>query len=263
MNNNKSEQWDKIRQQFDTSPFPRIPIDQSPKDDVQLLYLHNLTTSYYLRNQKVIDSKDKIILDAGCGTGYKSLVLAEANPGAKIVGIDISEESVKLARQRLKYHGFENTEFYTLSIYDLPELNYQFDYINCDETLYLLPDLLLALKAMKAVLNPDGIIRGNLHNYHIRHNMLRAQELFSFLGVVDTTPGELEAKTVREVMRSFNDNVNLKSLTWHSGYEAENQPERILMNFLLQGDKGFTINDLFSALNEANLVLSRWGQKQT
>ena len=40
-----------------------------------------MVTPYYLRNQKVIETKEKIILDAGCGSGYTSLVLAEANPG--------------------------------------------------------------------------------------------------------------------------------------------------------------------------------------
>lgn len=129
MNNTKSELWDKIRQQFNLAPYPNHPLDKSPKDDLNAMYIHNFVTAYYARNKKIIDTKNKLILDAGCGSGYKSLVLAEANPGAKIVGIDISEASVKLARQRLEYHGFDNAEFHVLSVYDLPQLNYQFDYI--------------------------------------------------------------------------------------------------------------------------------------
>jgi protein-L-isoaspartate O-methyltransferase len=79
-----SELLEKIRQQFDASPYPRVPLDKSPKDNISSPYIHNLVTPYYLRNQKIIEIKGKVILDAGCGTGYKSLVLAEANPGAKI-----------------------------------------------------------------------------------------------------------------------------------------------------------------------------------
>jgi len=56
-----------------------------------------LVNSYYLRNQKVIKTKGKLVLDAGCGSGYTSLTLAEANPGAKIVGVDISDKSVDIA----------------------------------------------------------------------------------------------------------------------------------------------------------------------
>ncbi len=94
----ESDLLDKIRQQFDSSPYPRIPLDKSPRNNSNELYIHNLMTPVYLRNQKVIDTKGKVILDAGCGSGYKSLILAEANVGAKIVGIDISEESIKLAQ---------------------------------------------------------------------------------------------------------------------------------------------------------------------
>ena len=122
MNNQESESLEKIRQQFNSAPFPRVPLEDSPKYNYELLYIHNLITPYYLRNQTVIETEGKIILDAGCGTGYKSLILAEANPGAKIVGIDLSEESVKLARHRLEYHGFENAEFHVLSIEDVPKL---------------------------------------------------------------------------------------------------------------------------------------------
>jgi 2-polyprenyl-3-methyl-5-hydroxy-6-metoxy-1,4-benzoquinol methylase len=104
MDRENLELIENIRQQFDNTPYPRIPLEESPKDNSELLYLHNLVTAYYFRNRKVINTSGKVILDAGCGTGYKSLVLALANPGAKIVGIDLSEESVKLAEQRLQYH---------------------------------------------------------------------------------------------------------------------------------------------------------------
>ncbi|MFN9816529.1 MAG: class I SAM-dependent methyltransferase, partial [Pseudanabaena sp.] len=153
----QSDLLDKIRQQFDSSPYPRIPLEKSPKDNPNDLYIHNLVTSFYLRNQRVIDTKDKVILDAGCGSGWKSLVLAEANPRAKLVGIDISAESVDLAKERLKYHGFGDAEFFVTSIEDLPSLGYQFDYINCDELLYLFPEPANALASLKSVLKPDGI----------------------------------------------------------------------------------------------------------
>lgn len=125
MPNQDPELLEKIRQQFDSAPYPRTPLEQSPKTDYELLFIHNLATCYYLKYQKVINTEGKIILDAGCGTGYKSLVLAEANPGAKIVGIDISEQSIELARQRLKFHGFDNAEFHVLPIENLPQLGYE------------------------------------------------------------------------------------------------------------------------------------------
>jgi len=244
---------EKIRQQFDFGPYPRIAIDRSPKDNVSQLYFHNFVTPYYLRNQRVINTEQTTILDAGCGTGYKSLVLAEANPGAKIVGIDISEKSLELARQRLKHHGFEQAEFYQLSVYDLPNLGLEFDYINCDELLYLFPDPAVALQGMKSVLKPQGIIRGNLHSKHQRVSYFRAQEAFQMMGLMNGNPEDMEIEIVLETMKALKNGVDLKVKTWNPNYEDEDKKERVLMNYLFQGDKGYTISDLFAALRGVEL----------
>lgn len=253
MGNQAPELLEKIRQQFDSSPYPRIPVEASPKDNLDLLYIHNFVTAYYLRNQKVIETKGRVILDAGCGAGFKSLILASANPGAKIVGIDLSEESVKLARDRLEYHGFDNTEFHVISVEDLHKLNYDFDYINCDELLYLFPNPAAALQAMKAVLKPDGIIRSNLHSSIQRVDFFRAQKFFRIMGLMDENPEELEMEAVVETMKALKDNVKLKATTWNPIYEGVDSKETILMNFLFQGDKGYTITDMFAALTVADL----------
>ncbi|MGQ4647757.1 methyltransferase domain-containing protein [Lyngbya aestuarii] len=244
---------EKIRQQFDKTPYPRTPLEQSPKDDLNSLFIHNLVTPYYLVNQKITNTEGKVILDAGCGSGYKSLVLAEANPGAKIVGVDLSEESVKAARHRLEFHGFENVEFHTLSIYDLSELGMEFDYINNDEVLYLLPDVAAGLKAMKSVLKPEGIIRTNLHSSLQRTVFFRAQELFKKIGLMDGNPEEMEMELAIETMKSLKNGVNLKDRAWNAGYETPDWKGTLLSNHLLVGDKGFTIPEMFAALREVEL----------
>jgi ubiquinone/menaquinone biosynthesis C-methylase UbiE len=251
MDSQAAEIKEKVRQQFDTGPYPRIPVDQTPKDDPNNLFIHSLVTAYYLKNQKVIETEGKVILDAGCGTGYKALALAEANPKAKIVGIDFSEESVKLARQRLEYHGFENAEFHTLAIEDLPSLGLQFDYINNDDVLYILTDPVAGLKAMKSVLKPEGIIRSNLHSSLQRVNFYRCQEVFKMMGLMDDNPREFEMEVVRDVMNSLKDHIHLKVNTWHP-QKAESE-ELYLMNYLFQNDKGFTIPEMFSMLRSAGL----------
>lgn len=251
MDNQESDLIEKIRQQFDNSPYPKIPLDYSPKTDYQALYIHNLVTAYYLRNQKVIETEGKVILDAGCGSGYKSLILAEANPGAKIVGIDLSEQSVDLAQKRLQHHGFDNAEFHVLSIEDLPSLNQTFDYINNDEVLYVLPDIAVGLQAMKSVLKPDGIIRTNLHSSLQRTNYYRAQELFKIMGLMNENPREMEIELTRDIMNALKDDVRLKVTTWDAGI-AEKE-ESVLMNYLFQGDRGYTISEIFEALRVADL----------
>ena len=261
MENQNPELLKKIRQQFDSAPYPRIPLDKSPKNEYELLFIHNLVTPYYLKYKKLINTEGKLILDAGCGSGYKSLVLAEANPGAKIVGIDISEQSVELARQRLKFHGFENAEFYVLSIEDLPQLGYQFDYVNADEVLYLCPNLFNSMQAIKQVLKPQGIIRANLHSLHQRANYFRAQSLFKMMGVMDESSQELQAEVARDTINSIKNEVLLKAQTWNTpGYKNE---EWLLANYLLQGDKGYTIPEVFAVLKATDLQflsMVKWQQ---
>jgi ubiquinone/menaquinone biosynthesis C-methylase UbiE len=246
------ENLEKIRQQFDGSPYPRTPLEKSPKSDYNLLFLHDITTPFYLRNQKVIDRRNKVILDVGCGSGYKMLALAEANPEAKIVGIDLSAQSIDLAKKRLEYHGKgDRAEFFVMAIEDLPTLGMTFDYINCDDVLYLLDDLVSGLSSLKAVLNPQGLIRGNLHSSIQRVFFYRAQELFKMMGLMDENPGKLEVGIVRDLMKSLKDNVQLKSQTWKTKHE--HNEEWFFMNYLFQRDKGFTIPELFQALQGADL----------
>ncbi|MEN9234994.1 MAG: class I SAM-dependent methyltransferase [Gloeomargarita sp. GMQP_bins_120] len=261
---------EKIRRQFDYGPYPRIPIDKSPKDDLDTLFIHDFTTPYYLRYHQ-LPPQNVTILDAGCGSGYKALALALANPEARVVGIDLSEQSVELARKRLEFHQITNCEFHVLRIEDVGELGLTFDYINCDEVLTLVPDPVPILTALKNVLKPQGILRVNVHNLYQRRFFFQAQELFGLLGLMENNPEELEVQTAYEILDQLSDQTYLKKATWNrqilgsksisNEKLSEKGTEFILMNYLLQGDKGYTIPQLFSFLEAAGLVfieMVRW-----
>jgi ubiquinone/menaquinone biosynthesis C-methylase UbiE len=263
MNSSPSETQDdflkKMQQQFDFGPYPRYPIEQAPVRNSNQLFIHDLATSYYLQYGKPITSSGKLILDAGCGTGYKALVLAIANPEAEVIGIDISPKSIELAQQRLNYHGYgERVKFYNLAIEDLPQLGLKFDYINCDEVLYFFDNIAEGLSALKTVLEPTGIIRANLHSFLQRGLYYNAQELFlDVMGLGDEDAAEMAMPIVVETMKVIKSNVVLKQQTWKSFYEDDNDEEgkeQILANYLLKGDRGYRIRELFAALNEASLA---------
>ena len=52
---------DNIRAQFDNAPYPRNPLEQSPQDDYNQLFIHSLVTPYYLRDRRVVSTHDKVI----------------------------------------------------------------------------------------------------------------------------------------------------------------------------------------------------------
>ncbi len=56
MENQTSELREKIRQHFNQISYPNNPIEVSPKNDLNLLYVYNLITPLYMRNQRIIDT---------------------------------------------------------------------------------------------------------------------------------------------------------------------------------------------------------------
>jgi ubiquinone/menaquinone biosynthesis C-methylase UbiE len=252
---NNQSYLEKSLQQFESYPYPNIPIEVSPKDNLKLLYEGSLITAQYQRDKTVLtDLSQKVMLDVACGTGATTLTIALANPGAKIVGVDISPESIRIAKERLTYHGFSDAEFHVLALEDLPSLNIQFDYISASDVLYLLPDQAFALKQMGAVLKPDGIIRTNLHNFYQRLAYFRSQELFSRMGLMEDNPGNDEITIVQEFFDALKDNVNLKLTAWGQNVR-EMEQRRLLSNHLLLNDKGFTVPQMLESIEQAGLEL--------
>jgi ubiquinone/menaquinone biosynthesis C-methylase UbiE len=64
------------------------------------------------------------ILDVGCGTGNFSIKLA--NQGCKVIGIDISDEMLDIARNKVKEMNLD-IEFYNMDVYKLKFENEMFD----------------------------------------------------------------------------------------------------------------------------------------
>lgn len=244
--------WDKIRLQFDALPYPNAPLERDPRDNPDYLAKHSFTIPYYLRNHQVADTQGKWILDAGCGSGIKLLALAIANPGATVVGIDISSKSVDMAEHRLEYHQIDNPRyFHCLPIEELSSLPYTFDYINCDDVLYLLEDPVVGLQAMKSVLNPEGIIRANMHSSLQRASYYRIQRFLGRLGCLQGAPSPDEIEVTRQMMATLHDWVASKRETWRPIYETDD--EVVLANYLLRGDTGITMADYSTIMKKAGL----------
>jgi 2-polyprenyl-3-methyl-5-hydroxy-6-metoxy-1,4-benzoquinol methylase len=252
----QADNLEQLRQQFNQAPYPRIPLEKFP-DNPTTTYIHSLITAAYRRDRQVRSTDGALILDAGCGTGYKCLELAIANPGARIIGIDLSDTSIELARKRCTYHQMEAIEFHVMSIEAVDSLGLAFDYIDCDETLYLVPDAAAVLAALKRVLKPDGLLRINVHSAIGRDNFLRAQQLFATLGLMVQPAQDSDAKLVQQTMAALKPGVKLKDIApcRFSDNQAENL-ESIFANHLLRGDRGWRLTDFIDLLETAGLELT-------
>lgn len=78
------------------------------------------------------------ILDAGCGTGEAASRLAELFPQASVLGVDIIDAHLELARTR--YERFApRLRFEHQSIFELSEADHSFDLTVCRHVLHSIP----------------------------------------------------------------------------------------------------------------------------
>ncbi len=100
-----------------------------------------------------IASSDNL-LDAGCGAGWLSRVLARLAGEGRVVGMDISDEMIRHARQASAEFG--NLIFVTGAIEEIPwEANF-FDKAISVESAYYWPDPAAGLRELHRVLRDGG-----------------------------------------------------------------------------------------------------------
>lgn len=98
------------------------------------------------------------VLEAGCGVGAQTIMLAKNSPDAQITSIDISEDSIKQVKELVKQNGFTNVKFQTADLFNLPFEDESFDHIFVCFVLEHLQDPVAALKSLKRVLKKGGSI---------------------------------------------------------------------------------------------------------
>jgi SAM-dependent methyltransferase len=132
--------------------------------------------------------RGKRVLDAACGEGYGSALLAAA--ASSVQGVDISEQAVAHARSR---YQAQNLKFRASDCLDLPYDDDEFDCIVSFETLEHLEDQAGLLSEFRRVLKADGFLllsspdkavytdrQQNRNEYHVRE--LYRNELEILLG---------------------------------------------------------------------------------
>jgi len=97
----------------------------------------------------------KFIIDVGCGPSTYGLILAEE--GNDVVGIDISRESIKMAKKRAQ-KPCVSFQALVADLYNLPFNEDTFDICFCGWVLHHLPSLTLPTKELKRILKAGGKI---------------------------------------------------------------------------------------------------------
>jgi len=94
------------------------------------------------------------VLDLGCGSGWLSRRLSKLIPEGRVVGMDISDEMIRVARRSSADH--DNILYITGEVAEIPwEPNF-FTHALSVESAYYWPDLAAGVREIHRVLRPGG-----------------------------------------------------------------------------------------------------------
>ncbi|WP_323959403.1 methyltransferase domain-containing protein [Arthrobacter sp. JZ12] len=104
------------------------------------------------------------LLDVGCGPGSITADFAELLDPGQVIGMDRSPDVVALAQQT--YADVENLSFRTGNVYDLDLEDESVDVVHAHQVLQHLTDPVAALREMRRVTRPGGIIAVRDGDFH-------------------------------------------------------------------------------------------------
>lgn len=97
---------------------------------------------------------DGRVLDVGCGSGWASRLIAERVTLGKVIGIDISDEMIELARSSSQL--FSNVEFKVASAESLPFRDNEFTNAFSMESIYYYSNMIAAFREIHRTISSGG-----------------------------------------------------------------------------------------------------------
>jgi SAM-dependent methyltransferase len=102
-------------------------------------------------------ARGESVLDIGCGAGVDTIVAAiTAGPEGRVIGLDLTPEMLKRAKENLSKTLLENVSFEEGSAEDLSFPEASFDVVISNGVFNLVPDKTKALREVFRVLKPNG-----------------------------------------------------------------------------------------------------------
>jgi SAM-dependent methyltransferase len=100
-------------------------------------------------------SDKSLIIDAGCGKGYKAAWFARLSPDSIVLGIDISTSILEASR---RYSEIENLYFIQSDIAQMPLVDECVDFISCDQVIHHTQDPSSTLAEFRRLLKNERFL---------------------------------------------------------------------------------------------------------
>jgi len=242
---------DIVRDFYDKYPYPQ-PIDnldqyrrlwqdpQRRRADYRLFWP---TRSY---------RDDYTILIAGCGTS-QAAKHALRQPACHVVGIDISETSVRHTETLKRQYRLSNLEVQQLPIERVGELGRRFDKIVCTGVLHHLPDPDAGLRALQEVLEPDGALHLMVYAPYGRAGVTLLQDYCRRLGI------GYSQQEIRDLAATLTALPRAHPLARLLAESPDFQsPDGLADALLNPQDRAYSVPQLFDWLERCGLRFGRW-----
>lgn len=155
----KNKEADKIKTSFFTVMRifkKRAPVNKENQKLNKIISEKNFTyTPLFKKIQKYLEPQLKI-LDAGCGEGNISLILAKNHH--RVWGIDLSKQKVSLAKKRAKKLNLEKCATFSVGNLEKLTINKKFDVVFCIEVLEHVKNDEKVIRNLFSLLNSGGLI---------------------------------------------------------------------------------------------------------
>ena len=122
-------------------------------DNMMMNFLKPMNTQI-IQMMKI--QSDDTILDVATGTGEPGLTIATIVDKGRVVGTDLSEQMLSVAKEKAHHFHISNFETVCCDVSALPFDNDSFNSISCRLGFMFFPDIQIALKEMLRVLKPGG-----------------------------------------------------------------------------------------------------------
>ncbi|HEY3309225.1 MAG TPA: methyltransferase domain-containing protein [Desulfuromonadaceae bacterium] len=124
------------------------------------------------------------VLEAGCGVGAQTVILARNSPGASITSVDISPDSLRKAGAVVESEGIANVTFRHEDIFNLSFADESFDHVFLCFVLEHLREPVKALAELRRVLKTGGsitVIEGDHGSTYFHPESMEARQTIQCL----------------------------------------------------------------------------------
>ena len=242
---------EEVRNFYDHYPYPR-PIDSL--ENYRRLWQdpQRRRADYRLAWPARPYKEDLSILIAGCGTS-QAAKHAMRWPAAQITGIDVSARSVCCTEELKRKHNLHNLQVHQLAIERVSELEASFDQIVCTGVLHHLADPDAGLRALRAVLKPDGAMHLMVYAPYGRTGIYMLQEFCRRTGIHAT---DADIRDLIEALGALPPGHPLENLLREA---PDFRQEAALADALLHPqDRAYSIPQVFDFLERGGLTFGRW-----